>query len=155
LSPELEGTRRALFGAGPGFELATVRGTDFVIVGGTDPRALRAVLFARAPDASTAGPALAAALTRTRGADALFFLDLATFATRVIETAPDPRVHQAAAMMHALPALKDLHLPLVLAARTGGQAVYELRLPFEAFENVARVVRPYMGVMGNTTKLIK
>jgi hypothetical protein len=93
-------------------------------------------------------PALATTLARTRGYDAVIQVDPISFMMKAIEQGQDPRTKQAALMWHAVPGLAALRAPVVFAAASGTTASYELQLPLASLQNVATVVKPFMGMMG-------
>jgi hypothetical protein len=53
-------------------------------------------------------------------------------------------------MLAAIPGMAELRAPLVMTIRGHDQVDVELVASTATLENVARVVRPFMGVMGTS-----
>jgi hypothetical protein len=151
--PAARAMRELLAGGPTQLSAVTVRGNRLLVTQGDKPRELLAVLErAPAPRAPTVAPILEATLARTRGADALFYVDVVSLILRITQVAQEPAVRQAGVMLGALAGMARLHAPFVVTARSAGPLTYELQLPYESLEAVAGIVRRYTGVMGAPAK---
>ncbi|HLK88430.1 MAG TPA: hypothetical protein VKZ18_00970 [Polyangia bacterium] len=116
---------------------------------GRHPRDLLAA-FARAPATATprSGGELAAALAHTTRANDVLLFDLpAIFMT--IAGSDDPSLRQIRHLIAAVPGLAELRAPLALTLSGGADGIeLALSAPTATLENVARLVRPFMGTMG-------
>ena len=139
-------TRRQLLGGDTRRTAATVSGGALVTAQGPQPRALLAALTG-AP-AAVPPALLAAALQRTAGAHAFLFLDLPSAVVKVTDGSADPSLRQVHRMLLAVPGVSELRAPLILALRADGALDLEIALQAESLENIGRVLRPFMGVMG-------
>jgi hypothetical protein len=146
--------RKIAFGGDTRRSAVTVKGGRLIVTQGPTARDL---LPAVARDAAAAGaaasapasaPILTDMLARTKGSDAIFFVDLVSALVRIAEAATDPSVRQVGVMLAAVPGLATLRMPLVLSMRSNGAVAYELTLPRASVENAVRVIRPFMGTMG-------
>ena len=93
-------------------------------------------------------PIFTAVAARTKGAEALVFLDLMALVSSFSKAADDPSVKQLSAMTGAVPGLSELRAPLVFAMWAGKTTAFDMQFPYQSFANVAMVVRPFMGAMG-------
>jgi hypothetical protein len=112
---------------------------------GAKPREL--LRTAGEPGKGTA-PIFTSVAARTKGAEALFFMDLMALVSSFSKTADDPSVKQLGAMTGAVPGLSELRAPLVFALWAGKTTAFDVQFPYQSFANVATVVRPFMGAMG-------
>ena len=72
---------------------------------------------------------LAATLARTRGSDALFFVDLPSLLLKVTPLADDPTMRQVGVMLSAIPGMATMRAPLTLTVRSHDALAFELALP--------------------------
>lgn len=125
----------------------TVRDGKLLHAQGSNPKAALAAL-ASPGGARPYPPALSRALARTKGYDAMGFMDVMVFVSKGLELSNDPQAKQVAGMFRALPGLSELRLPLVLGWNSGITMRADLQIPMAAFESVATMVRPFMGMLG-------
>jgi hypothetical protein len=143
IDPQLAPAYAAVFGSTSQRGAAVVRGGKLLIVQGDEPRRWLDVTPTAKPE-----PALTAALEREQGANLVAYVDVASLAQGALAGSTNPDVKQGLAMVRAIPGLQELRFPLVVSARSGATAQYELEVPIEALQNAAKVVVPYMGTMG-------
>ncbi len=51
-------------------------------------------------------------------------------------------------MLGALPGLSTTHTPLMVAAPAGPNLAGEVHIPVVTFDNIAKLIRPFVGIMG-------
>jgi hypothetical protein len=143
IDAQLNPAYATMFGSSSQRSAAVVRDGALVVVQGPDPRRSLDVAPTSKPE-----PALTAALERAEGANFVAYVDVASLVLSLATSSPNPDVKQGLAMVRAIPGLEALRFPLVVSARSGATARYELEVPFEALANAAKIVVPYMGTMG-------
>ncbi len=93
-------------------------------------------------------PAQTATFGRTKGYDFAMHVDLAQFLMQVFEKVAAPEMQPAMAMLNAVPGIKELEMPFVFAIGSGATESFELQIPFSGLDNLAKIVRPFVGMMG-------
>lgn len=146
--PSAKAARQALFGGDTRHTAATIKNGQLLTAQGAQPRDLLATFGGPQSSAAGPGPLLQGALARTAGAHALLFVDVPSIFIRLTDGASDPGLQQLHVMLTSVPGITDLRAPLVLSLRNREGLELELEAPTATLENVARVARPFMGVMG-------
>jgi hypothetical protein len=137
---------KALLGSATVSTVAAVAQGRLVVAAGPDARAQVAQL---ASGPTPAPPAeLAAALTETRGADGLFYVDLWAAARPALNAFRDPRSAAMMGMVLGMPGLAQLRLPVLMSYRGGDSLTGELRIPLSTLRNAAGALRPLIGGAG-------
>lgn len=93
-------------------------------------------------------PLVAAALTATKGDEAMASVDVIAFLLHVLGKAKDAPGGQAVALAGALPGVADMRAPFVFALRGGQSMSLDFRIPLASLEAIAGVVRGMMGGAG-------
>jgi hypothetical protein len=124
---------------------ATVRGGALVTT-------LQAPEASASPRAAARPTGLTDTLTAAAGANFVAYVDLASLLMRLASESADAGVSQGVTMIRAIPGLESLQVPFVVTGRSGATARYELQIPVQGLQNAARVVIPYMGVMGGAAR---
>jgi hypothetical protein len=106
------------------------------------------VLASYGKPAKGTGSVVSGALSEAQGADVTGVVDVASLALRFIGASEDSSTRQAAAAAALIPGLADLRVPIAVSLRGGSMLSVELRAPLGSLENVAKVVRGFMGTMG-------
>ena len=145
--PTERAVRVALYGGDTIRSAVAVRDGRLFQVQGANPRELLRQIGAQKSDMAKA-PILTATLARHRGAEGLAYFDFLSLFTATTRGVRYPAAKQVIAMMGAVPGLTELRAPLVLTLRGGATTGIDVQIPFQAFVNVAQVVRPFMGLMG-------
>jgi hypothetical protein len=130
---------------------AAVRGDHLLQFQGGAPRARLAAWVERPTTTSptAARPeVLSHALARMHGYAAMVLFDPLVPLFKMLEHATDPQSRQAAIMLGALPGLATTRTPLILAAPGGQNLAAELHIPVVTFDNIAKLIRPFVGIMG-------
>lgn len=143
-----QATRRVAFGGDARESALTVKDGRLLIAQGPKPRELLAAFGEKAAPATQPGPLLTGSLAHTRGANAFAFIDVLALIIQIASASDDPSFHQLRLMVAAIPGLKELRAPLVMAIRNGPNVELELQVPTATLENIARIVQPFMGTMG-------
>ncbi len=94
------------------------------------------------------GPIVTAALAEAQGAESAGVVDVASLVMRLLGAGEDPMVRQAALSVSLIPGVSELRVPLALDVRGGSLLSVDLRAPLGSLENIAKVVRAFMGGMG-------
>ena len=126
--------------------VAAVRHNKLLLAQG--PASLELLRGSPRPAALGGAPIRTATLKATAGADALVLLDFVSTMVRVFQNLTQPELNQLRIMLGALPGLSSLRAPIVFAAHSGPTLRYELQIPTGTLDNIAKVIRPFMGVMG-------
>ena len=146
-----QATRRVAFGGDARESALTVKDGHLLIAQGPKPRELLATFGNGGAPATRPGPLLTGSLAHTRGANAFAFIDILSLIIQIASTSDDPSFHQLRLMVAAIPGLKELRAPLVMAVRNGPNVELELQVPTATLENIARIVQPFMGTMGGAS----
>jgi hypothetical protein len=96
-----------------------------------------------------AAPLVAAALARTKGAEAMMSLDVVAMVLRTLSLGKGLPGEEIATAARVMPGLSEMTAPFVFALRGGDSLTGELRLPLGSLENIARVVRGMFGPAGS------
>jgi hypothetical protein len=96
----------------------------------------------------SSAPLVAAALTSTKGDEAMASVDVISFLLHVLGKAKDAPGGQAVALAGALPGVADMKAPFVFALRGGQSMSFDFRIPLASLEAMAAVVRGMMGGAG-------
>lgn len=124
-----------------------VKDGRLVYTSGPNARALLDTVKTAGEHASLS-PTQATALSRTKGYDAAMQIDLAQFLIGIFDKSASPDMQPAMAMLNAVPGIRDLEMPLVFAVQSGAAQAFEFQIPFSSLQNVAKIVRPFVGMMG-------
>jgi hypothetical protein len=155
VSSESYATIRAFMGGDSMKYAAAVRDGTLVQFQGAAPRArlaawtlhpTAAVPTAARPEARS--EVMEQALARVRGYAAMALFDPLLPLFKVFEHAADPQSRQLAIMLGALPGLSTTRTPLMVAAPAGPNLAGELHIPVVTFDNIAKLIRPFVGIMG-------
>lgn len=136
---------KALFGGEAIKSTVVVKNGHLVQAMGRTPHE---VLATYGKPAKGAGHIVSGALTEAEGAELVGVMDLASMALRFIGASQEPTLRQAASATALIPGLADLRVPLAVNVRGGSMMSVELRAPLGSLDNVAKVVRGFMGAMG-------
>lgn len=126
----------------------TVKDGRLLTAQGAKPRELLATLTRATPNVP--GALLGPALARTGDANTFLYFDLPSMLVELSAGSEDPGLRQLHLMLAAIPGMAELRAPLVMTIRGHNQVDVELVASTATLENVARVVRPFMGVMGTS-----
>ncbi|HEX3901821.1 MAG TPA: hypothetical protein VH853_03160 [Polyangia bacterium] len=126
----------------------TVKDGRLLTAQGAKPRELLATLTRATPNVP--GALLGPALARTGDANTFLYFDLPSMLVELSAGSEDPGLRQLHLMLAAIPGMAELRAPLVMTIRGHDQVDVELVASTATLENVARVVRPFMGVMGTS-----
>ena len=149
--PSAKAARQIALGGDTRRVAVTVKEGRLLTVQGAKPRELLGA-FTRTPDGGRGrpGPLLGSALARTADANAFVYFDLPSMLVELSAGSEDPNLRQLHLMLTAIPGMAELRAPLVLTIRGRDQVEVELVASTSMLENVARVVRPFMGNMGTS-----
>jgi hypothetical protein len=90
-------------------------------------------------------PLLSAALAQTKGDEMMASMDIFSFALRILGQGKDLPGKQIAILAGATPGVAEMMAPFVFSLRGGNSLVGEFRIPLGSLENVANVVRGFLG----------
>jgi hypothetical protein len=150
LTAQQVATVRSYLGGDSAKYAAAVRGGRLLQFQGAAPRA-RLTAWTEPPVGPAAAPRPAIVeevLAHTRGSSFVMLFDPLALLLKVLAQAQDPNSRQAAIMLGALPGLATTRAPIVISAPAGHDFACELRVPIVAFDNIATLVGPFMGLMG-------
>jgi len=92
-----------------------------------------------------AAPLLSATLAQTKGDEMMASVDLISFALRILGQGKDLPGKQIAILAGATPGVAEMMAPFVFTLRGGNSLVGDFRIPLGSLENVANVVRSFLG----------
>jgi hypothetical protein len=138
---------KALFGGETVKSVFTVKNGRLLMVTGREPRKI-SERYGTGGDLKRA-PLVAAALSRTKGAEAMMSVDVVSMVLRLLGKAKDLPGAEVAMAAAAMPGLSDMKAPVLLTLRGGNSLVEELRIPLGSLESVAKVVRGMFGGVGS------
>jgi hypothetical protein len=140
--PNVRALMKGLFGGDVVKSTVAVKKGHLVQATGRTPHD---VLASYGKPSKGAGPIVSGALTEVQGADLVGVVDVASLILRFVGISQDPQIRQAAAAATMVPGLSDLRLPVALSVRGGAMWSVELRAPLGSLENIAKIVRGFMG----------
>ena len=146
--PQAMAVIRAILGGDLVRTALTVKDGRLVLGIGPKPREILDRYGKQQQPMKTAAPIVARSLLDAAGADSLGLVDLMSVFGKVLANSKDFGGQPLAAMLAGMPALADLHTPVVLTGHTGAVPAIEVRVPFGSLQNVARAVNAFMGQMG-------
>jgi hypothetical protein len=94
-----------------------------------------------------AAPLLSATLAQTKGDEMMASVDLISFALRILGQGKELPGKQIAILAGATPGVTEMMAPFVFTLRGGNSLVGDFRIPLGSLENIASVVRGFLGVM--------
>lgn len=151
-TPAEEAVRKVMLGGRTITYATAVRGGRQVLAMGLD--AVKNLPDSpMAPDAPldvSGAPIIADILEQSRGAEVLIVMDPWAFVTKVAPATPQGG--QMTAMLNAVPGLAQLRMPMALYYRAGDSGTWTLSLPVGVLANAAKVIQPFMGMMGGKPK---
>jgi hypothetical protein len=92
-----------------------------------------------------AAPLVAAALAKSKGAEAMLSLDIVSLVLRTLGQGKGVPGAEIAMAAQIVPGLSEMKAPFLFALRGGNSLTGELRLPLGSLENIAKVVRGMLG----------
>ena len=92
-------------------------------------------------------PQVAAALTRTKGADGVASVDVIAFVLRLLATGNGLPGGPMAAMAGSLPGVAEMKAPFVFTLRTGDFLAGEFHIPLSSLDSIGKVVRTVLGAV--------
>jgi hypothetical protein len=148
LGTKEEKQMRMLFGGDKlSYLIAVAGGKLYGIMG---PQADADLVSLSTTTAKGVDPDVQQVLNETKGREGFAYMDIFGFVRPIMASMAktEPSLAQANAMLSFIPGVEKLRVPMIMSYVGGNELTGEWFIPLRAFENVATIVRPLMGMAG-------